>query len=443
MGGADIIILLGAVIVGLVAHMGLILLWRKLNPLFLIAAAFSVLAPLSAGKDFPLVGETKLARVYCTVLMALVGVLIMRVFRPRGAGLAFTLFVGYYVLAGLYSDLPLAALQFKGLYALVVVAGISLAYSIRDLADLRNGLRILLCAAVVFALVLLAEIVKNPYVLSAVGRLTPWGVNPNRVGHEVGAMLLVAAAVALYDPSKVWKILGYALGGFFAIVVLSTGSRGSAGMVAVGGLIIGLPAVRRPGLLIATVVAGALTFYLALPLVSPETTERLTDTNLSDRQALWNTALRDLQDSPLIGQGWVYSSELREGGSTANRHSTYMNILAETGLLGMAFFMIALAFIGLRGLRMFLTLRAERTTESRYAYFALALAAAVLAHCFVESSTIVGSSINALFLPFSFGLFDRLYEIALARRDEAELMTYDADLADDEGNAQGVPASYS
>ena len=107
----------------IVSHVALLIASRWLNSLFLIAGAYFVLSPISTASDLPLVGIAKHGRVYVILLLLFVAIFLLRLYRLRAVAIAFLLYVGFYVFAGIWSDAPIAALKYKGLYGLAVLSG--------------------------------------------------------------------------------------------------------------------------------------------------------------------------------------------------------------------------------------------------------------------------------------------------------------------------------
>ncbi len=235
-------------------------------------------------------------------------------------------------------------------------------------------------------------------------------MNPNTIGMAAAPMLIICAHVALYDASKSWKIASYVIGSVLGVIILYTGSRGAAGQAVLGCFIISIPLLRRPGVLAVVAVLVTSTATIAFASIETEGRERLLDPNLGSREGVWGLALDDFRDAPIFGQGWVYTTRLRGGGSTANRHSIYLQALAETGAVGAFLMALALAYAGLRGMRMYRVVRATGL-EKQTGFFAFAIVGAVLAHGVIESGSMMGSSINGALLPLGLGLFDRLPEM--------------------------------
>lgn len=433
----DPLLILVAVAAGLIFHTALAVTARKINPLLTITAAFFVFAPLSGASDIPGVEGIKYARLYCSILIVGVGVFLMRAGKPRPAGLVFLLWAIYYMSAAVYGPNVVGGLTLKGLYILVVMSGLVAAYSVRSIQDLQIGLRMVLLGSGVFALILFREMATNPHAVASVGRLVAFGMNPSRIGQECAPMLICGSAVAFYDRSKGWRLLAYGICSILALATIASGSRGGTFMAIIGVFTCAFPLIKRPFLLGFTALVVYVVGGFILSAVSEHATERLQDFSFETREGIWAEGWELFSQSPFVGLGWVVDEQARAGGSTRNMHSVYMQILVETGILGGLVFAAAIGFVLLRGLSLFFYVR-QHHLDSRYMFFALGLMGAILAHCTAESSTIMGSNINALMLPFSIGLVDRLREILPQYMPEAtgkraRAAAYDDDYAGDYG----------
>ena len=151
--------------------------------------------------------------------------------------------------------------------------------------------------------------------------------------------------------------------GLTALALLATLSRGAVlGLVvsllfAVVARQVSLRAVAL--LLVAVLTAGSLTVSLRPELLHTSLHGRsaVTNPDVSERLDLWQAAARMAVDSPLVGQGpgsfaaehVQYLSRLPDSAELYPvAHSTYLEIVAENGLLGVTAFLVLLAtgFVG-------------------------------------------------------------------------------------------------
>lgn len=402
--------LLVVVTAGLIFHAFLGASYRRINPAFVLMAVYFVLAPLSSATKIPAAEALKYGRLYMSLLIIVIGVFLTRVARPRPAGAVFLLWSMFYMAVAVYGPNPVNGVTYKGLYVVVVLSGIVAAYGVKSISDLRIGLRVLLVGSAVFALILFTEMLTNPAAVASIGRLTAFGMNPSRIGQECAPMIICGSMVAFYDRSKPWRLFAYGVCAILSLGAISSGSRGGVFEALIGVFACAVPLIRRPFLLGFTVMIVYVVGSIILKAVSPEATQRLQEVSFDTRRGVWDQAWQYFWESPFVGAGWIMDERARAGGGTRNLHSVYMQVLVETGIFGMGVFLATIAFVSLRAFLLYIFARA-RHANMQYVYFTLGLLAAVLAHCMVESSTIMGSNINALMLPFSIGLVDRMREL--------------------------------
>ena len=242
-------------------------------------------------------------------------------------------------------------------------------------------------------------------------RLAVAGMNANTIG-AAGALLLLLAVYLLFKPGKnIHKVVHLLSAVFLLAIVLGTGSRGALLMSAVGLFFILKPILSKNSMSIFVVCLipfVVLQIYGAISANEDTVTpgiDRLTNMNMetkNTRSGMWNWTIRKFNESPVIGKGW-----LSWGGTTsANTHNIYLHVLAESGVIGGVVFLIML-------FRLFSIYRVNTSSlkagMDTYEFTPLGagILASVLVHGMVESSTLLGSSTNALFLGLSVGLMDR------------------------------------
>ncbi|MDQ2677010.1 MAG: O-antigen ligase family protein [Actinomycetota bacterium] len=182
--------------------------------------------------------------------------------------------------------------------------------------------------------------------------------DPNYLAASIVACSIVAVSL-LAIPIRL--VARWAIGAALLVLVIGlvmSGSRG--GFLAAGGAIVTAFFVfkyRRAYVLAATAVIigiGALAF-----LNVPDAWERMTDFNEDNgRSSLWTVGARMWEDQPVTGVGLnnfvVHSADyVREPGTLENTelvverphvpHNTYLQILAEAGVVGLALFLLVCA----------------------------------------------------------------------------------------------------
>ncbi len=150
---------------------------RKVNVLYLLLGAFVVLSLLAASVNLPNTLVVKWLRVYVLILIVLIGFFVYRLFRFRPATICLLALVAVYALGAFWSSAPLAGLMYKGLFALAVLAGVMVACSVRDQAELIRDLRWLALISGATALVAAIAIAIDPQTVLRQDRLAMMGIN--------------------------------------------------------------------------------------------------------------------------------------------------------------------------------------------------------------------------------------------------------------------------
>lgn len=379
----------------------------KAGPAFLLAGAFMLLSPLSMATDLAASGPAKYVRLGTAILLVVFGAVARPSIRLGAASTALLVFVAFYVAASLWSQDVVWALFYKGMFAVSVLGGVLLGLSPRNEEQLKSGLRFLSIIAGFAGFLTFAQYLKNP-VVAETARFTVFGLNANIVGMTAAALLLFCFFLALQERSAAWKWFSWTNVAILGIVIIATGSRGSLGMAVIGCAIFAAPLVRRPAALLLTCMLLTGFFYAVVTTLDFHTVDRLADWNSENRDGVWRAALRQFAASPVIGQGWLFTSRH----ATANHMSIYLQTLAEAGICGAVLLAVCLATIAAGAQRMRRSLFGRAVHTRWYGYFAVGLIASVLAHGIVESGTFLGSTLNSLLLGFGVGLIDRLPELA-------------------------------
>jgi O-antigen ligase len=179
--------------------------------------------------------------------------------------------------------------------------------------------------------------------------------DPNDFGYLQACVLPLAGYLVASEPRRrlLWGIC-FAL---MAAAVLASLSRGA--LVGLAGLLLWALLTRRVplgGVLLAActaVAVAALAVVIWSPLINDrlESHGKIAQQNVSSRQAFWSGAVRMWEDRPLTGVGvdrfgleapnYVRNSQIVLDRPAA--HNAYLEVLAETGGIGLLAF---LAFLG-------------------------------------------------------------------------------------------------
>jgi O-antigen ligase len=181
------------------------------------------------------------------------------------------------------------------------------------------------------------------------GRATSFLGSDNTLAAYLNLVLPFALACYLLGRSK-WKKLGGWTFGLGLVALLSTQSIGGT-LAFVSILVLAIFCFAETGkkrlVLLAALCGLACLFYLLRPVLNPSHTEQFIESDVVSRLLLWGTAWDYFIHSPVMGVGLgnfthLYGSDLPflPPGALAV-HNTYLQFLAETGLVGfVAFFYV-------------------------------------------------------------------------------------------------------
>ncbi len=409
-GDINLAVLAALLIAFVVSHAGLTILARRFNVLLVLATAYLMLSPASGASELPFNVVAKMARVYVTILMIILSLTAVRIQSIRPLSVLFLAYIAFFTASAMWSDYPAEAGMYKGMYALVVIAGLFTAYSIRSFDELTEAVKMFALAGILFVIFIMVQVLTNPAAISRIGRLAAWGMIGNRIGQTAAPLLTICAYLALHQPGRLWKALGYATGSMLGLIIIYTGSRGAALEALVGCFIVGIPLLRRPAHFAVVVVLFAASAYVAYfhGGADEQAKDRFLMPNLESRENPWTEGMRLFEQSPIVGNGWVtHVGEVDKSESTKNFHSMFMQVLVEAGLVGLTLF-IALWICIL--VSAFLTLRRLRRMKcpSPLIYLVVALLLAILVHGFFEAGSLIQSLVDSMLLPLCIGLLGRM-----------------------------------
>lgn len=382
---------------------------------FILAGALLIVAPLSTASDSTV--TIKLVRI------ALAGGVILGLlpkFNQRSIGkitrglIAFSIF---FTLAAVWSHDPLYGLINKSMFLATCLGGIVMGAVINSVADLRRALATLIPFVTIATWVVLFFAFTAPEYHYVLGRLAPFRVNANATGQAAAAMLILSVAYAALERGNLRGLSIFnALG--LGYLILETGSRGALAMALIGSLLI--IAGKRRGvsrLFMASMFAG-IVLAAVLAVSPPETTisddpswtiggtgtSRLNNDLLKDtRTQFWQYGVRAWQSSPIIGVGWY-----GKNGRSATTMNIYLQVLVETGVVGLTIF----AFWLYRILRYSTwLLKTVRPYEDEYrlcAWLSFGCCFGLLIHGIAESSLLLGTTINPLLFGFAVAMLEKI-----------------------------------
>lgn len=214
-------------------------------------------------------------------------------------------------------------------------------------------------------------------------------ISPNHLAGFL-CMLIPVAFVLLLNAKDKWQKVALLIAGVVMITCLFlTFSRGGwlCFMVVVAILVVGIPKTQRrkgaANLLLLGMFAliFCLTVITMTEMYSPETalypglTKEAGVTSAQGRFHLWKGTLRMIKEFPLLGTGigtyaCIYSVYQHGGIYSKHAHNTYLELFAETGVLGFALFLAIILLILKKQFGLLLDLRDEHIRGIALALFA-------------------------------------------------------------------------
>jgi O-antigen ligase len=395
--GIDIWIAVGMCAV--VGHVLLFIFSLKVDSCTLLAAAFSLLSPFSISYESGF--AVKLLRIYVTVLLMLMGVRlwVKRGQRLSGGAKMFLLFVAFYFSGSFWCGEPVESVKYKGLFLMLEIAAVYWGAAVQSPRELLSIVRFMLVPIIGWCFIIALDVVVHP---GQVGRLASYGMNPNGIAASSAFNLVLCLYILFFDRSMFFKQIALGCAIVNVLILPLTGSRGGIGCAVIGAAILAVPMVKRPVLLLAAAGVMGITVYFGANLLPTATLERFGDLSTLTRQSIWVVSYQLISDAPIFGHGWVYNT-VTGSIATANQHSIYLQVLVETGFVGLTLMILALLIVFWQGWR---TLRQTKLWQLPVApiYLSFALLSCVISGGAFEGGPMVGTTINALFLGFSVGL---------------------------------------
>ena len=379
------------------------------SKIWAMGAAFLVLAPLSTSGSA--IGILKWLRLLTTVLAFYFSISNIKLPERLGGARSLFIFVLFFTFAALWSNYPVMGMVNKGMLFFTVMTGLAMSYSAVSAKDLLKKLHMIGYVGGASSLTLGYVFLNNKEGNLAGDRLAVAGMNANTIGAAGALLLLLAVYLVFKSKRNIQKAVHLSSAVFLLAIVLGTGSRGALLMTAVGLFFILKPILSKNAMSIFVVCMipfVVLQIYGAISTKEDTVTpgiDRLANMNMetkNTRSGMWNWTIKRFNESPVIGKGW-----LNWGGTTsANTHNVYLHVLAESGVIGGVVFLVML-------FRLFSIYRVNTSSLKAgmdpydFTPLGAGILASVLVHGMVESSTILGTTTNALFLGLSVGLMDR------------------------------------
>jgi putative inorganic carbon (hco3(-)) transporter len=187
------------------------------------------------------------------------------------------------------------------------------------------------------------------------GSLGYAGVNGLAAFEAQSATLLLALAGFERRPLRWLAYMGLAT--FSALCLMYSFSRGGYAAFLAGWLFI---AVLRQRKLLVLLVVFLMCWTSVVPNAVRERVDmtyggeqRGPDPSAETRMMLWNDALHVANENPLFGTGFNTYAYMGRVGSYEDTHNIYLKMLVETGVVGLALFLLLLWKLGRLGWRAF------------------------------------------------------------------------------------------
>jgi len=383
----------------------------RTNKIYLLAAAFMIVAPLSISGTAT--EGIKYARLAITAAMVGFGLFI---YKPEPFGSttkAFLFFCSFFTAAALWSDDITWALFNKSMFFMSILGGLFMAFTTKTDQELYKGIKLLAVTGTVAGFFLFLTYLQNPEANTAGDRMAVGGMNANTIGASAAPMFIFSFFLGLWQTGFKWKALCFSSSILLAIVILGSGSRGAVLMAIVGTLIATKPFLQKKASMVIMscaipiallqLVAVTAGFDIASKIPGLSRITESTEKKGNTREGMWKYAYKKYETSPMIGIGWLHFGTSK---SSANCHNLYLQVLTETGIVGSAIFLAALVQILLRSRNVKYELYGSNQPE--LLALPLGLLASIAVHGMVEASALFGTTALPLLLGYSVGLIDRL-----------------------------------
>lgn len=318
----------------------------------------------------------------------------LRAVPPRGAALAFLVLMVAYALRGAVAA-PERAIV--GTVAMIIIffGVIQLVRkSTRTGEDLGATLTAVVLAGMTFYLFSIVQLVLGAHdSIVFLNRFAGLSDNPQNVGENTACLILVAnyLVVSGYS-SKRQRLLGIVAIALMFPFLLWTGSRTSAGMVAVGLLIMNGAKVRQ-WVIFGTIVGVAWEAYSYFNRHAALAASRLGST-INDRTAAWMHTWDIFLRHPLLGKFAPHVAV----------ESSYLSVAAGVGVVGVAILVVLMELQARDMLWIFRRRPGLDPKGRRICDLALALSASLAAGMFFDAYLLSLSTTQAFFVALALAL---------------------------------------
>lgn len=383
----------------------------KSNRMYLLAAIFFIVAPLSVSGDAST--GIKYVRLALTAAMVGVGIFVYQAESFRSTSKAFVFFAVFFTAGALWCDKIGWGIFNKGMFLMATLSGVYMAYTTKSEEQLSAGLKLLALSGMIAGFLLFGAYLANPEDNTAGDRLAVGGMNANTIGAAAGPMFIFSFFLGLWQTEFKLRIISFVSSILLAIVILGSGSRGATLMAIVGTLIATKPFLQKKASTVILCVAIPLGGLQIVALTTGESVlskipgaERIFEggNKKNTRDGMWTWTFKQYKKSPIIGIGWLHF-----GNSSANCHNAFLQILTEVGIIGSAIFLSFFVqfLVRMRDVKYDL----QGTSHPELVALPVGLLASLGIHGMVEASVLLGTTALPILLGYSVALVDRLPDI--------------------------------
>jgi O-antigen ligase len=268
-------------------------------------------------------------KIFSLVLLVLVVAFAFRRLSPApSAVLPLTLLLTVMCISMLLSP------SYLGAWLVLLWAGVVIVFWMSAAVPVDQLERALMTTIAVMALVALYDVLEwelqNGFPIGAPVRPSSTLSNPN----VVAPVMMIGMALAFHTRRLVWLAV-------FTLVLVLTGSRAAFLATAIGAGILAIARVKRLRLNWKHLVVGLTTAVALLPLLLLQV-EHPTHAPANTRFDLWRVAAITFSQHPLLGIGperyreaFLDLAQVQHNVNHTHAHNTYLQVAAETGVLGL------------------------------------------------------------------------------------------------------------
>lgn len=329
--------------------------WRPVVGIFYLAPLIPLQTARYRLNDFPLG-----ASVIVIVLLA-VAIGILRQGKPVLPKTPWTGLIGIYaaftllslILGSFYLGAPLpypGSVRFSVWVDYMMMPGLLLLVAAAEPSRRQmKGIILMMCLAVLaldrnfLSTVSGRDFSGFSYDLRDAGSMGYAGINGMAAFEAQFAAFLLA--LAAFEKNRWIKLAYYALGGYSAVCLMYSLSRGGYVALLVGWLFLGL--AKKRWMLVA-LIAFIFTWTALVPNAVRERVMMTYDGGGLDhssetRLTLWEDAMQMVDSNVVLGSGFNTYAYMHRVGNYADTHNYFLKVLVETGIFGLALFLWLLA----------------------------------------------------------------------------------------------------